>query len=198
MKKGKSVNTKKEIAPKCCNTGRDSEVIADPSCDEITLSGGHDPVKSKSQALSSPLECKYWLSCDAMCPICPIGIWYPDEDICHNRAFAKTALVRNQRSVARKAKNTDTYYTAGMLDRDIIIRSGIEGIDPNLDMLSAIRAEALWINKHPEKAPLAQERRDLLRNRMVALHEHNQKGRRPHSTHAGQKTAIAFSKKPID
>ena len=96
-------------------------------------------------------DCKYFHYCDAsLCPLdekhLKIGSWYPDGKICR---LKKVPLwVRNQKKIAKKYKNANRYFTHRMLKQNCIIRSGIEGLDPNKNKEPQLRA---WLKKHPQK-----------------------------------------------
>lgn len=103
----------------------------------------------------TPKDCKYFDTCSA--PLCPLddnrgAIWYADEPICKAYQHHQNARwIQNQRKIAKRAKNTDTCYTKDMLDRDIIIRPGIEGADPDArDFEAEVKK---WIRNHPERTP---------------------------------------------
>lgn len=107
-------------------------------------------------AAQKPQDCRHWDSCSA--PLCPLdlqsmehGIWYPDEEICRSRTHRQgLKWIENQRKIAKKAKSTDTYFTVEMLDRDFIVRSGIEGIDP--DSKNPEKEYKQWFVSHPEQS----------------------------------------------
>lgn len=118
-------------------------------------------------------ECKYYDKCDA--PICPMDenkermYWYPDEEICRNRNFSKELYIQNQKKIAKRAKDTDKLFTFKMLNRNIIIKTGIEGIDPDK---SIERQEREWIKKHPEKSEEYIRRMKELGERLNAKTSH--------------------------
>lgn len=94
-------------------------------------------------------QCKKFDSCGA--PLCPLdkgslehGIWYSDEESCESVEFRMMPWVKRQRKINKKATN-DKYFTYGMLDRDIIIRKGIEGIDADRDEASQL---TIWLKNH--------------------------------------------------
>lgn len=100
--------------------------------------------------------CNHFETCSA--PLCPQdrdsllkGVWFPDEEICRNRKFTGQTFIRKERAIKKKAKDETTYYTNAMLNRDITIRKGISGIDPDQEINQAELAESQWIKAHPEK-----------------------------------------------
>ena len=106
------------------------------------------------------MDCRYFDKCSA--PLCPRdpGLasrpWFPDEEIC--RARKETSglkWIENQRKVQRKAKSVDRFFTLEMLDRDCIIRAGIEGIDSDAKDPEADLQR--WLESHPERTPEQKE-----------------------------------------
>ncbi len=101
----------------------------------------------------TPKDCKYFDTCSAS--LCPLdnnrgAIWYPDEPICKSHKHHQSARwVQNQRKVAKRAKDTETCYNRDMLNRDIIIRTGIEGANPDAQDFEAEVKK--WIRNHPER-----------------------------------------------
>lgn len=65
--------------------------------------------------------CQSYEGCSA--PICPLdssfnyAIWYPDELICVKRELSPEIrkIVRTQKKISRRAKNSDLYYTLDAL-----------------------------------------------------------------------------------
>ena len=101
----------------------------------------------------SPKDCTHFDTCSA--PLCPLhadgaGLWYPDEPICKSHKHHQGARwVANQRKIAKKAKSAEGYFTKAMLDRDFLVRRGIEGCNP--DALDADAEIRRWIAAHPER-----------------------------------------------
>lgn len=98
-------------------------------------------------------ECDHFNTCSA--PLCPLdnesmehGIWYSDEEVCKVLRFARLMWIRNQKKIQRKSKDDSTYYTVEMINRKIIIRGGVMGINPNRDNTKEL--EQKWIENHPE------------------------------------------------
>jgi hypothetical protein len=117
--------------------------------------------------------CPYFDRCeDQVCPMDPNNqdmIWYSNEGPCFNPEFKENLSVINQKKLSKK--NAQGYFTFEMLNRDIIIRRGIQGIDPDvpeaiekrgqeaIDSLYRNRKQA-WIRDHPE---LTEEQREKMR-----------------------------------
>jgi len=112
--------------------------------------------------------CPYFNKCNV--PLCPLdtsslknGIWYPDEDICPRRF--RLLWLKNQRKIKQRTKDNDRYFTLEMLDRPIIIKTGIVGLDPNKVEENQLK---LWLKYHPVKKELSEEekkrRTALLKN----------------------------------
>lgn len=108
--------------------------------------------------------CNQFETCSA--PLCPLdpeslkhGIWYPDEEICTSTPGHGVSWIKNQRAIARKAANSDTYFTFGMLDRKFRIRRGITGLDPDKEEAGQLQK---WFEGHPEiTAEETEQRREL-------------------------------------
>lgn len=107
-------------------------------------------------------DCKFYEDCSA--PICPMTednsqyIWYPDEDICRNKTYADCQWIKTQKKIQKVATNVETYYTMKMLNRNIVVKDSITGLDPdkiegsNEDQLKRIEDKHIkdWLDKHPE------------------------------------------------
>lgn len=107
------------------------------------------------------------IACGA--PLCPLfgweGIFYSDEEICTKQKYCKELIVRNQRKVARQSRDSETYYTARMLNRSIIIKGGIRGLNPDHELKDMEREEREWLKAHPVKRALSDEELAELRER---------------------------------
>ena len=102
--------------------------------------------------------CTLFESCFApLCPLDPLslkGIWYPDEEICRSRSQGGRPWIRSQRRIAKVAGHGAGYFTLEMLDRLVVIRKGITGLDPDLAEEAQLRA---WFQKRAEKQDGATE-----------------------------------------
>ncbi len=111
-------------------------------------------------------SCPKYEICSA--PIClddPIStqmIWYPDEEICLLKKYSKNQVVRNQKKIAKKARNRDFYFTYEMLNRDFVIKRGIEGLNPEVSEEDQLKQ---WLKKHPIKKPLSEDQKNAIRDR---------------------------------
>lgn len=117
-------------------------------------------------------ECNRFDSCSAT--ICPLdetikkcSIWYPDEEICQSQVFCHEPWIKNQKKIAGKCRNTYSYFTLGMLKHDCIIGKGIEGLEPDHELNCGKRDEDKWLQEHPEKRTISEEKRKELRNRLL-------------------------------
>ncbi len=118
----------------------------------------------KSREKQGNEECIYWKrGCNNQ--LCPMlkdnskSVWYSDEDLCSNPEYRDNIVVINQKKL--KKKNAPGYFTYNMLNRNFIIKKGIEGIDPDVpdsidskgqkavDKLYKDRGES-WFKEHPE------------------------------------------------
>lgn len=120
-------------------------------------------------------SCPYFDGCeDQICPMDPLKekrIWYSEEGLCLNPEYKKDRAVISQKKLAKK--HAPGYFTFEMLNRDIIVKKGIQGIDPDIpesvdrrgqkaiDSLYREREEA-WIAGHPE---LTDTQREKMRER---------------------------------
>ncbi|MEM3192533.1 MAG: hypothetical protein QW292_10710 [Candidatus Parvarchaeota archaeon] len=103
----------------------------------------------------NPSSCPLYDRCE--CPLCPLednpfSIWYSEDEICRNPQFP--TITKSMKKLKRKG--AQGYFTLRMLNRDFIVRRGIEGIDPDLpDSVKNPekeyqRREELWLRRHPE------------------------------------------------
>jgi len=94
--------------------------------------------------------CTLYETCNT--PLCPLdgsslnGIWYPDEEICRSRVHGNLSWMKAQRKLSRVAAGG--YFTVEMLNRLVVIRKGIVGLDPNLPEEPQLRS---WFQKRTEK-----------------------------------------------
>jgi len=100
--------------------------------------------------------CTLYETCNT--PLCPLdgsslkGIWYPDEEICRSRTQGNLPWMKAQRKLSRVAAGG--YFTVEMLNRLVVIRKGIAGLDPNLPEEPQLRS---WFQKRTEKQDGATE-----------------------------------------
>lgn len=91
-------------------------------------------------------------------PLCPLdrsslnGVWYPDEEICRSRTHGNLSWLKAQRRLTRVAATG--YFTVEMLNRLVVIRKGITGLDPDVPEEPQLRA---WFQKRTEKQDLPPE-----------------------------------------
>lgn len=130
------------------------------------------------------LECNYFHECNA--PICPMdkesmreAVWFADEEICRVKEHRKLPWVRNQRKILSRSrkKRVDGAFSTTMLDREMVVRNGISGIDPDADDFD--KKASKWGSSRTEKVkrPLSEERKKQLK-RQLANARKNQKKRR--------------------
>jgi hypothetical protein len=117
-----------------------------------------------------PSDCTKYQTCSA--PLCPLdedslrnAQWYPDEEICLSQEYFHLNWIRNQKKIASKCRNTDFYFTLGMLSHNCVIGKKIEGIDPDHDLDARESDEARWLKEHPEKPKMSDEKKQELLNR---------------------------------
>ena len=112
-------------------------------------------------------DCRLYETCSA--PLCPLdrasllnGIWYPDEEICRSRTFGNLPWIRQQGKIAKSASPTDRYFHPEMLQRNCIVKKGIAGLDP--DEIEKPQLQK-WLDDHPERKELSDEKKTILRQR---------------------------------
>jgi hypothetical protein len=99
---------------------------------------------------NSRSACSLYEMCIA--PLCPLdrsslnGIWYPDEEICRSRTQGNLPWLKAQRRLSKIA--AAGYFTVGMLNRLVVIRKGITGLDPDIPEQQQLRA---WFQKRVDK-----------------------------------------------
>jgi len=130
---------------------------------------------SEITVLKTPQDCKYFHNCSAnLCPLDPEiskKVWLPEEDdteeICRNPEFAGLQFIITQKKIRRALRKRpgecDDYFTFEMLNRDIIVKSGIRGApsDPPDNVRDPMawyeKREKLWLARHPEREKLSKE-----------------------------------------
>jgi len=115
-------------------------------------------------------DCLRFEECSA--PICPMdeqslkyGLWYPDEEFCIRQEYGKLLYVRNQRKIAKRARNKDFYFTYRILNHNCQIKRGIKGLDPDQDNCQRMADETNWLMNHPVKRQLSEAEKEVLRRR---------------------------------
>ncbi len=120
-----------------------------------------------------PEDCKFFAYCSAS--ICPMDLAFKNkiwlsgetEEICRNPDFSNMQFIITQKKIKRVLKKgnkeRDNYFTYEMLNRDIVVKSGIRGIplDPpdtinNPDKWYKSK-ERKWIANHPIKKQISGE-----------------------------------------
>lgn len=87
-----------------------------------------------------------------------MGLWYPDEEICRNRQFGQAQWIKNQKKIAKVSGFDAGYFTKIMLDRRLVVRIGIKGIDPDKNEKRQIKT---WLKEHPDKSRSAPSEKQL-------------------------------------
>ena len=117
------------------------------------------------------MSCPFYERCEVqVCPMDPMKterIWYSEEGPCINPEFSSEKMVKTQKKLTKK--RAEGYFTFGMLNRDMIIRRGMQGIDPDVPMPVYNRGqkaidsyyadkERQWLLDHPEITAEQRER----------------------------------------
>ena len=135
------------------------------------------------EKINGPESCKFFDSCStSLCPLDPRVKemqWCPEENdtdgICKNREFAGLQFIRTQKRIARATRNKrrerEDYFSFEMLNRNIVVRSGIEGIPDPPDTIKDPEKwysdkESKWTLNHPEKKQLSDIEIEKRRSRM--------------------------------
>jgi hypothetical protein len=100
------------------------------------------------------IECPYFDSCNA--PICPLdknkekSIWYSDEAICKNRDFSDLEFIKTQKKISKlnKRYSVSGFFTLKMLNRSLIVKKGLEGLNEESDFNKLRKYEQNWILRH--------------------------------------------------
>lgn len=119
----------------------------------------------------SAKDCKRYDGCSA--PLCPMdenslecSIWYPGEEICQLQAYCHETWIRNQKKIARKARNKDFYFNLEMLSQNCIITVATEGLDPDSSEFGDDGTVERWLINHPEKQLKSESEIEILKNRL--------------------------------
>jgi len=109
-------------------------------------------------------DCPKYEACSAT--ICPLdnpgegSIWYPDDEICKNKDYFDLDWIKNQKKIAKKAKDDSKYFNFQMLNRNCRITKGIVGLEPEKDEGPQLKK---WLGLHP-----AQKKMSLAQRKAVA------------------------------
>jgi len=108
-------------------------------------------------------ECPRYEACGA--PVCPLNFperfdWFPSDEICKNKNYSNLDWIKNQKKIAKKAKDPDKYFNFRMLNQNCRITKGIIGLDPEKDEDLQLKK---WLTLHP-----AQKKMSLAQRKIVA------------------------------
>lgn len=100
-------------------------------------------------------ECPRYETCSAT--LCPLNFpeksfWYPCDEICKNRDYSNLDWIKNQKKIAKKAKDGSKYFNLQMLNRNCRITKGITGLDPEEDEGPQLKK---WLTLHPPKKEMS-------------------------------------------
>ena len=111
-----------------------------------------------------PEQCRHFDSCSAS--LCPMdenlksGIWYPEEEICRLKNI--TGWIKQQKKIAKKVKDKDTYYTYKMLNRNCKVGTGMIGLNPDKPEEPQLED---WLKKHPQEIISEKQKNNLIEAR---------------------------------
>jgi hypothetical protein len=132
-------------------------------------------IASEKSSSRVPKDCPFYYNCSAsLCPLDPEmdeKVWLPEESdthgMCRNREFTGMQLIKTQKKIVKALKKRmeehDDYFSYGMLDRNMTVKSGIRGIrsdsPDNVKDSKAwyVNREKAWNAKHPERKKLSEE-----------------------------------------
>ena len=104
-------------------------------------------------------ECPKWETCSA--PICPLNflkdsVWCPSDEVCKSRDYSNLDWIKDQKKIAKKAKDRSKYFTFQMLNRNCRITKGIIGQEQENEGPQLKK----WLALHPtmKKMSLAQRK----------------------------------------
>ena len=107
-------------------------------------------------------QCRHFDSCSA--PLCPLDekhlkgdIWYPEEEICRLKKIPD--WIKQQKKIAKKTKEKDTYYNYEMLNRNCRVGNGMTGLNPDKSEEPQLED---WHKKHPLKKALSEKQKNNL------------------------------------
>lgn len=110
-------------------------------------------------------KCPKHETCSA--PLCPLALdsphdtYFIGEEICKLKKFQTLGWVKRQRALVKAKVSNSTYFTIEMLKSVRQTTKSLEGIDPDLSLDKALKAEETWIKalgKSSKIAPEAPER----------------------------------------
>ena len=101
-----------------------------------------------------PEQCPFFNSCNV--PICPLdenkgkAIWYSHEVICKNRDFSDLDFIKTQKKISKLNKKYEIigFFTFKMLNRSLIVKKGLEGLNEESDFNKLRKYEQNWILRH--------------------------------------------------
>jgi len=108
-------------------------------------------------------DCKKFDECSA--PICPLDqeslekcSWFSDEDICTRTPYP--LWIKQQKKIKKISSNPDRYFTYEMLNKNFMVKTGIEGLDP--DKVESPQLKQ-WLKAHRGRKELTQVEKDRKR-----------------------------------
>jgi hypothetical protein len=134
----------------------------------------------------APNDCKFFPTCSSnLCSLDPdikTKVWNPEEndfdEMCRNPEFASLQYVKTQKKISRLVRkhkgDRDDFFTFEMLNRDIVVKSGIHGIPEPIESIRDTTKwhfikETRWISIHPKMKQLSDEEIERRRERMKSI-----------------------------
>jgi hypothetical protein len=109
---------------------------------------------TEKSAPKTPQDCEYFHTCSAsLCPLDPgvsTRIWYSNEAICKNRDFSNLDFIKTQKKISKLNKRyaVSGLFTLKMLNRSLIVRVGLGGLNEGSDSNRLRKYEQNWILRH--------------------------------------------------
>jgi len=99
-------------------------------------------------------NCKYFKFCNS--PICPLdkskgkAIWYSHEAICKNPEYSDLDFIKTQKKISKLNRKYEVigFFTFKMLNRSLIVKKGLEGLNEESDFNKLRKYEQNWILRH--------------------------------------------------
>ena len=122
-------------------------------------------------------KCPKHETCSA--PLCPLELGSPHDtfftgdEICKIKRFQTLGWVKKQRALVKAKVSNSTYFTIEMLKSIRRITKSLEGIDPDLSLDKATKAEQAWIKARGKSSKITPEGTQRPRKASVPWNEQN-------------------------
>lgn len=121
-------------------------------------------------------DCPRHEICNAsLCPLNNLderSDWFPDEEVCKNKDYSNLDWIKNQKKIAKKAKDASKYFNFQMLNRNCRVTKGIIGLDPEKDEGPQLKK---WLDLHPTMKKMSITQRKAVSERLRKYHRTKKK-----------------------